>query len=64
MFYEGSQKSCQSKLVQKVLAVMLRGKHGAARLSGTSVLQVAEFIANRSPNTKLPLMRVLYKPIH
>lgn len=45
---KGVGKSCQSKLVQKVLAVMLPSKHTAESLWGTSVLQVAEFITNRS----------------
>lgn len=42
------KKSCQSKLVQKVLAVMPHSKHTAESLWGTSVFQVAEFTANRS----------------
>lgn len=53
---KGIGKSCQSKLVQKVLAVMLHSKHTVESLWGTSVLQVAEFIANTSSRQLCPLL--------
>lgn len=58
MLREGNRKSCQSKLVQKVLAVMLHSKH-TVNLLGTSALQVAELMANRSSNTLSPLSQEL-----